>query len=247
MLRYDRSPATSSKPSLDERDTDYFDYFEGGSQSLPHSHTHSQSQKEQPLDASFSSGTSGISGFNHSASSSKAVLAALRALQDKIRRLETERSSALDEAAQLRSQLKSQEIEAEHSKEKDILHSQKSLQEARMAYERVITEKEDLEKSLKMVRTQNDQTQAHVQELRESNKELEAMRSSAEQRLAEVEGHLAKFEAEVERSKHRESGTKRIVVSLIDFVCLNFTKMILLCVQTFLMPWFGKQSVTKKR
>lgn len=194
MLRYDRSSAKKPSSSLDEGDTDYFDYFEGSQGSHAN------------VDTSFNSASSGISGFNHSASSSKAVLAALRALQDKIRRLETERASALDEAAQLRSHLKTQEIEAEHSKEKGILHSQKSLQEARMAYERVIAEKEDLEKSLKLVRTQNDHAQEHLQELRSKNQQLEEMRLASEQRLAEVEGHIHKFEAEVDKSKHRESG-----------------------------------------
>jgi hypothetical protein len=196
MLRYDQSSAKKPSSSLDEGDTDYFNYFDEGSQGVSHTN----------VDTSFSSATSGMSGFNHSASSSKAVLAALRALQDKIRRLETERASALDEAAQLRSQLKSQEIESEHIKEKDILHNQKSLQEARMAYERVIAEKDDLDKSLKLVRTQNDQVQAHIAELRDKNKQLEEMKAAAEQRLVEMEGHIAKFEAEVEKSKHRESG-----------------------------------------
>jgi septal ring factor EnvC (AmiA/AmiB activator) len=58
-----------------------------------------------------------------SASSSKAVLAALRALQDKIRRLESERALALDENAQLRHQIKNQEIETGMVRFRDRLMS----------------------------------------------------------------------------------------------------------------------------
>lgn len=203
MLRYEDS-ATKQKPSgapFGEGDTNYFDYFEGGGEggSLTHSRTN--------VDRSFNSTSSAeMSGVSHSASSSKAVLAALRALQDKIRRLETERSSALDEAAQLRSQLKSQEIESEHSKEKDILHNQKSLQEARISYERVITERDELERNLKGLREQNEQTKEEMEELRGRNSQLEEMKDQAEQRLRELEGHVDSFEGEMDRSQHREKG-----------------------------------------
>ena len=202
MLRYENSsPNPQSSAPYEEGDTEYFDYFEGGGGGDHTGH-------HEHVDRSFTSATSGISGFSQSASSSKAVLAALRALQDKIRRLETERASALDEAAQLRSQLKTQEIESEHNKEKDILHSQKSLQEARIAYERVISEKDELEKNLKALRSQNDNGQEHILELREKNKQLEEMKSQSENRLKEMEGHLAKFEEEMHKSQQRESGIK---------------------------------------
>ena len=67
--------------------------------------------------------------------SSKAVLAALRALQDKIRRLETERAQALDECNHLRNQIRSQEMESEHVKQRDTLNNQKTLLEAKAAKE----------------------------------------------------------------------------------------------------------------
>ena len=205
MLRYEDS-STKQQPAapFEEGDTDYFDYFEGGG-------VGSAPQMNESFNSSSTTAT-GVSGFNHSASSSKAVLAALRALQDKIRRLETERASALDEAAQLRSQLKSQEIESEHNKEKDILHNQKSLQEARLSYERVLTEKDDLEKNLTMIRTQNDQVQDHLQELREKNRQLEEMKTQAEQRLAEMEAHVSKFEGEMDKSQHREAGVQHAML-----------------------------------
>ena len=61
------------------------------------------------LDSSYRSATSANS-TSVNTSSSKAVLAALRALQDKIRRLESERSQALDEATDLRQKIKTLDI-----------------------------------------------------------------------------------------------------------------------------------------
>eukprot|EP01036_Dinobryon_divergens_P031486 gene31488-40892_t len=88
-------------------------------------------------------------------SSSKAVLAALRALQDKIRRLEAERAQAVEESSQLKHQLKLQEIEFDHSRQKESLSSQKVLQEAKNSFEKVFTEKTDLEVRLVKLEERN--------------------------------------------------------------------------------------------
>ena len=62
-----------------------------------------------------------------SQSGSKAVLAALRALQDKIRRLDSEKTSAIDECNQLKAQIKSMEIDHEHMKQRDALMNNQAL------------------------------------------------------------------------------------------------------------------------
>ena len=63
------------------------------------------------LNKSYSTVRSNISAVGSTATgSSKAVLAALRALQDKIRRLESERAQALDENAELKQLIKQHEI-----------------------------------------------------------------------------------------------------------------------------------------
>jgi uncharacterized protein (UPF0335 family) len=85
------------------------------------------------------------SSTSNQGSSSKAVLAALRALQDKIRRLEAEKQQSLDETKQLRLQLQNQEMEFEHLKQKDKLSLQKSISDARSSYENILTEKNELE------------------------------------------------------------------------------------------------------
>lgn len=70
-----------------------------------------------------------------SQSGSKAVLAALRALQDKIRRLDSEKTSAIDECNQLKAQIKSMEIDHEHMKQRDALMNNQALLEAKGAYD----------------------------------------------------------------------------------------------------------------
>jgi hypothetical protein len=76
-----------------------------------------------------------------SQSGSKAVLAALRALQDKIRRLDTERGAAVDECNGLKAQIKSMEIDFEHMKQRDGLLSNQALLEQRAAHDALKAEK----------------------------------------------------------------------------------------------------------
>jgi chromosome segregation ATPase len=123
-------------------------------------------ENDQGMNRSYNSGISSVSPNNASASSSKAVLAALRALQDKIRRLESERAQALDETAQLRHQIKNQEIEAEHIKQRDSLTAQKNLHEVRSAYERILTEKTETEIRLSKLEDRNRQEQQIAADLR---------------------------------------------------------------------------------
>ena len=75
-----------------------------------------------------------------SSSSSKAVLAALRALQDKIRRLETDRARAVEETETLRHRLQGFEVEAEQIRARGDAIAQRNIQEARNTYDRLIAE-----------------------------------------------------------------------------------------------------------
>ena len=140
-----------------------------------------------PLNKSFNS-TSSSTGIalQSTASSSKAVLAALRALQDKIRRLESEKAQALDDAAQLRTQLKSLEIENDHARERDALHSQKLLQDARMAYEKVISEKTEMENRLRTLDKQLEKVTSELHSTANENKELEMSKRSGADKLQQL-------------------------------------------------------------
>eukprot|EP01035_Chromulina_nebulosa_P031574 gene31574-42102_t len=122
-------------------------------------------------------------------SSSKAVLAALRALQDKIRRLEAERAQAVEESSQLKHQLKLQEIEFDHSRQKESLSSQKVLQEAKNSFEKVFTEKTDLEVRLSKIRLLEDEKHAISSKLRDFEfQRLHGMGGGLYERLMQEKG-----------------------------------------------------------
>ena len=80
-----------------------------------------------------------------STTSSKAVLSALRALQDKIRRLETEKSQALEETARLRQSFTGLQADADQLRARDDAMAQRNIMEAKGAYDRLLAEKTDLE------------------------------------------------------------------------------------------------------
>jgi chromosome segregation ATPase len=202
MLRYDQSPASNSidfEFSVDEK------------------------VGRSPMNTSANSAISAV-GLGSTASSSKAVLAALRALQDKIRRLEVEKTQALDDAAQLRSQLKAQEIETDHAKERDTLHQQKSLQEARIRYETVLAEKTDMEAKIYQLQQHNHNIEQELESVKAKNRTLEATHTSSADKLADLEDQITHLEKELQGSRQKEKGMKRmhgfvLSKSLICFAC----------------------------
>jgi chromosome segregation ATPase len=142
------------------------------------------------------------------ASSSKAVLAALKALQEKIRRLELERTQHLDEVATMKTQLKSQEIEGDHLRQRDNLMNQKTMHELKIINDRIIAEKNELEvhitrlddKVRELGRTgtashdvvqqlQNDKEslEIHIRELEASNRMAESQGMRTQQREKGIE------------------------------------------------------------
>eukprot|EP00981_Chlorochromonas_danica_P009120 scaffold2505_cov152-Ochromonas_danica.AAC.13 len=158
------------------------------------------------VNKSFSSAISAATSASGggASSSSKAVLAALRALQDKIRRLETERSHALDEASQLRLQLKNQEIENEHAKQREQLAAQKSLQEARTSYDRLTGEKADLEARLHRVEEKNRSLTQASDELQGRIRHLEEEKHQNSLRLRDLESQQQVLEQQIRMAQQRE-------------------------------------------
>jgi len=141
------------------------------------------------MKGSFAS-SSGSSAVGQVAGSSKAVLAALRALQDKIRRLEIERSQALEEATQLRQQVKHLEVEIEHTKQREALANHKVMAEATATKERLYTEKAELE--VKLARSED-----RVKEQSKQISELEYRQRGVDDKLKVVEEEKAKGDARI--------------------------------------------------
>jgi len=92
---------------------------------------------EDPNELNLSSSMS----MQTSQSGSKAVLAALRALQDKIRRLDSEKNTSIDECNQLKAQIKSMEIDFEHLKQRESLINTQAMLEAKSSYDSLKAEK----------------------------------------------------------------------------------------------------------
>lgn len=140
------------------------------------------------------------------ASSSKAVLAALRALQDKIRRLESERTSAIDETVQLRHQLKNLEIESEHIKQREILSSQKTLQDARTAYEKLLNDKNELELKINKVEEKNQLAKEAYEQLERKVKGLEDEKAEGMQRIQSIQHEQQLLQSQLQETLSKEKG-----------------------------------------
>lgn len=163
-------------------------------------------QEEKSLNRSYNGGTSSSPTNNASASGSKAVLAALRALQDKIRRLESERAQALDDTVQLRHQLKTQEIESEHTKQRDNLASQKSLHEIRSAYERLLSEKTEVEIRLSKLEDRNRDEQQIADDLRTKILRIEDEKHDGLLGIKDLEGARSQIQEQLQLSQQKEKG-----------------------------------------
>jgi len=150
------------------------------------------------MNRSYNSSTS------NPASSSKAVLNALRSLQDKIRRLEGERTQVLDECTQLRHQVKTQEMETEQLRQRESLAAQKALHEARTAYEKALTEKTDTEVRLGKVEERNREEQRVAEELRVKTKSLQDEKHHGLLALKELEAQKAHLQSQITYAQQKE-------------------------------------------
>jgi hypothetical protein len=151
------------------------------------------------------------SSANASASSSKAVLAALRALQDKIRRLESERAQAIDDTAQLRHQIKNQEIESEHLKQRDNLAAQKNIHEVRSAYERILTEKTETEIRFVKLEERNREEQQISDDLRSRVISFESNRHLAMLEIKNLDGEKNQLIGQVRQLQQKEKGNHSLI------------------------------------
>lgn len=149
---------------------------------------------------------SALSQQTSSVTSSKAVLNALKALQDKIRRLENERSQALDECSELKHQLKALEIETDHAKQKENLAIQRTIQESRVIYDKLQNEKVELELKLSRLEEKNRQEQQHATELQDKIRSLEDDKIQQLHKIKDLEGQIFQLESQVSDAQKFERG-----------------------------------------
>lgn len=157
------------------------------------------------FNSTFTSPSFSASSVN-TASSSKAVLAALKALQDKIRRLETERSQALDEISHLKLQLKNQEIEFENMKQRETLANQKLIQESKLSYERLLQDKADLELKLQSIIEKNQSMNEISNNLSLKIQIIEDEKKSLIDKVKELEHENRQIDVQIKSSQYHEKG-----------------------------------------
>lgn len=151
--------------------------------------------------------TTASNSLNANPSSSKAVLGALRALQDKIKRLEAEKTQILDETKQLRLQIQNQEIEFDHLKQKEKLSLQKNLHEIRASYDSVLSEKNELELRVAKLEERNKELRLQSDDLYDQLTSFESEKQQLEYKYKDMESMYLQLEGQLERAKQREQGT----------------------------------------
>ena len=152
------------------------------------------------------SSSSSISPSGAAGTSSKAVLSALRALQDKIRRLEAEKMEATEEAARLRIQIRNHEMESDRFKQRDALASQKNLHEVRTLYERILAEKCETEARLLKLEDRNRGEEKISADLRAKIRDVEDEKYSGLMIIKDLESRRTQLQNQVLHVREKEKG-----------------------------------------
>ena len=140
-----------------------------------------------------------------STTSSKAVLSALRALQDKIRRLETEKAQALEETAHLRQSFTSLQADADQLRARDDAIAQRNIMEAKGNYDRLLAEKTDLEVRVKRAEERKSDIQRTHDELKEKIRTTLDEKHASLNKVKEVESHITHLETQLGHLHKKES------------------------------------------
>lgn len=159
------------------------------------------------------------------ATSSKAVLTALRALQDKISRLESEKTEALEESARLRLQIQNQDMTSERFKQRDNLTSQKNLHEVRTAYDRILTEKSETEMRLSKLDDRNRAEEKIAIDLRAKIRAVEDEKHSGLLTIKDLESERTQLQSQILHVHQKEKGKSVWSVFHITKTLRNFIQL----------------------
>lgn len=147
-----------------------------------------------------------VTPMRSAATSSKAVLTALRALQDKISRLESEKTDALEESARLRLQIQNQDMTSERYKQRDNLTSQKNLHEVRTAYDRILSEKSETEIRLSKLDERNRAEEKIAIELRAKIRAVEDEKHTGLLTIKDLESERTQLQSQILHIHQKEKG-----------------------------------------
>lgn len=107
----------------------------------------------------------------------------------------------------MRIQIKNQEIENEHTKQREILSAQKSLQDTRTNYERLLSEKTELEIKIMALEEKNQQVHMSNQENLSKIKLLEEERHQNQLKVKDLEHQQFHIEQQIKLSQQKEKGS----------------------------------------
>ena len=137
--------------------------------------------------------------------SSRAVLSALRALQDKIKRLETERSVALEETEGLRQQLRGLETEQDQLRARDDAMAQRNIMEARNQYDRLLGEKTDIEARVSRAEDRKKDMQRSHEDLKDEIRTLLDEKQASLSKIKDFESQISHLESQLGTLQRKES------------------------------------------
>ena len=99
------------------------------------------------------------------------------------------------------------EIENDHAKQKESLASQKALQEAKAAYERLLSDKTELEVKLAKLEERNKSAQRETEDLQSKIRFLEDEKHSATTKLRDLEYSHQQLDLQIKSAQQKEKGS----------------------------------------
>lgn len=159
-----------------------------------------------PMKSNVTSGGSG-----GGAQGSRAMLAALKALQDKIGRLEQERESLLQQLSDVKLTARKREAELTATEKKFSYELGQTKESARAAYDALRCDREELKLQLVRSEERREATHNELQHFQELAKNLSAKADELQSRLEISESHRSRQKAEMKESN---SNHKRVVDEL---------------------------------
>ncbi|KAE8907678.1 hypothetical protein PF007_g378 [Phytophthora fragariae] len=161
-----------------------------------------------PANSNSKTGSGGIGG---GAQGSRAVLSALKALQDKISRLEIERETLKQELAEAKLSARKREAELASSEKKFAYELGQTKESARAAYGALRCDREELKLQLVKSEERRKATRVELQHFQELTKTFSAKADDLLAQLQISESHRTRLKAEMKES---ESEYKRVTNEL---------------------------------
>ncbi|KAG6619920.1 uncharacterized protein IUM83_05869 [Phytophthora cinnamomi] len=156
-----------------------------------------------PTNTKTSTGNGGTGG---GAQGSRAILSALKALQDKIGRLEEERETLKQDLSEAKVSARKREAELASSEKKFLYELGQTKESARAAYDALRCDREELKLQLVKSEERRKATQVELQHFQELTKTFSAKADDLEAQLQISESHRTRLKAEM---KEFESEHKR--------------------------------------